>query len=43
MHFSLVSRPDTVSYIRKMEIERQARQQGAQQDNRSFIQKYVSR
>ncbi|KAL3990614.1 hypothetical protein ACH3XW_32505 [Acanthocheilonema viteae] len=32
--------PDTVSYIRKMEKERQARQHGAQQDNRSFIQKY---
>ncbi|VDO35612.1 unnamed protein product [Brugia timori] len=33
-------RPDTISYIRKMEKERQARQHGAQQDNRSFIQKY---
>uniref|UniRef100_A0A0R3S1U7 ER membrane protein complex subunit 10 n=1 Tax=Elaeophora elaphi TaxID=1147741 RepID=A0A0R3S1U7_9BILA len=32
--------PDAVSYIRKMEKERQARQHGAQQDNRSFIQKY---
>uniref|UniRef100_A0A915PJS6 ER membrane protein complex subunit 10 n=1 Tax=Setaria digitata TaxID=48799 RepID=A0A915PJS6_9BILA len=32
--------PDTVSYIQKMEKERQARQHGAQQDNRSFIQKY---
>ncbi|VDK76725.1 unnamed protein product [Litomosoides sigmodontis] len=32
--------PDSVSYIRKMEKERQARQHGAQQDNRSFIQKY---
>lgn len=36
-------RPDAVSYIRKMEKERQARQHGAQQDNRSFVQKYVSR
>ncbi|EFO19165.1 hypothetical protein LOAG_09329 [Loa loa] len=32
--------PDAVSYIRKMEKERQARQHGAQQDNRTFIQKY---
>uniref|UniRef100_A0A0N4ULP8 ER membrane protein complex subunit 10 n=1 Tax=Dracunculus medinensis TaxID=318479 RepID=A0A0N4ULP8_DRAME len=32
--------PDTMSYIQKMEKERQARQHGAQNDNRSFIQKY---
>lgn len=32
--------PETVSYIQKMEKERQARQHGAQQDNRSFLQKY---
>ncbi|KAK0407181.1 hypothetical protein QR680_019057 [Steinernema hermaphroditum] len=32
--------PDTVSYLQKMERERQARQHGAQQDNRSFIAKY---
>lgn len=31
-----------MSYIQKMEKERQARQHGAQNDNRSFIQKYVS-
>lgn len=32
--------PDTESYIQKLEKERQARQQGAQQDNRSWLQKY---
>uniref|UniRef100_A0A0M3I714 ER membrane protein complex subunit 10 n=1 Tax=Ascaris lumbricoides TaxID=6252 RepID=A0A0M3I714_ASCLU len=32
--------PDTMSYIQKMEKERLARQHGAQQDNRSFLQKY---
>uniref|UniRef100_A0A1I7Y2M3 ER membrane protein complex subunit 10 n=1 Tax=Steinernema glaseri TaxID=37863 RepID=A0A1I7Y2M3_9BILA len=32
--------PDTVSYLQKMERERQNRQHGAQQDNRSFIAKY---
>uniref|UniRef100_A0A0N5CPQ2 ER membrane protein complex subunit 10 n=1 Tax=Thelazia callipaeda TaxID=103827 RepID=A0A0N5CPQ2_THECL len=32
--------PDTISYIQKMEKERQSRQHGAQQDKRSFIQKY---
>lgn len=30
-----------MSYIQKMEKERLARQHGAQQDNRSFLQKYV--
>ena len=32
--------PDTVSYLQRMEEERRARQQGATQDNRSFLQKY---
>lgn len=37
----IVFSPDTESYIQKMEKERQARQHGAQQDNRSWFQKYV--
>uniref|UniRef100_A0A0N5AWK7 ER membrane protein complex subunit 10 n=1 Tax=Syphacia muris TaxID=451379 RepID=A0A0N5AWK7_9BILA len=32
--------PETEFYIQKMEKERQARQHGAQQDNRSWLQKY---
>lgn len=32
--------PDTFSYLQRMEEEKRARQQGATQDNRSFLQKY---
>lgn len=36
-------RPDTATYIQKMERERDAREKGDLKDNRSFIAKYVSR
>ncbi|KAF7639163.1 hypothetical protein Mgra_00001396 [Meloidogyne graminicola] len=32
--------PDTATYLKRVEEEKRARQQGATQDNRSFIQKY---
>lgn len=32
--------PDTATYLRRVEEEKRARQQGATQDNRSFLQKY---
>ena len=32
--------PDTATYLRRIEEEKRARQQGATQDNRSFLQKY---
>ncbi|MFH4982223.1 hypothetical protein AB6A40_008932 [Gnathostoma spinigerum] len=38
--FGELPSPDTISYIKKLEKEKLTRQQGAQQDNRSFIQKY---
>jgi hypothetical protein len=37
---SLQLRPDTTSYLQRLEEERKVRQQGATQDNRSFLQKY---
>lgn len=35
-------RPDTATFIHKMEREREAKEKGANQDNRSFLAKYVS-
>lgn len=32
--------PDTATYIQKMERERQEKETGVQQDNRSFLAKY---
>lgn len=40
--FHLISRPDTASYIQKLEREREAREKGDVKDNRSFLAKYVS-
>lgn len=37
-----ISRPDTASYIQKLEREREAREKGEFKDNRSFFAKYVS-
>lgn len=35
-------RPDTASYIQKIEREREAQDRGEVKDNRSFLAKYVS-
>lgn len=35
-------RPDTGSYIQKLERERDAKEKGEVKDNRSFLAKYVS-
>lgn len=37
-----IFRPDTASYIQKLEREREAREKGELKDNRSFLAKYVS-
>lgn len=37
-----IFRPDTASYIQKLEREREAREKGDLKDNRSFLAKYVS-
>lgn len=33
--------PDTATYIQKLEREREAKERGANMDNRSFFAKYV--
>lgn len=38
----LFYRPDTATYIQKLEREREAREKGELKDNRSFLAKYVS-
>lgn len=40
--FKSLYRPDTASYIQKLEREREAREKGELKDNRSFLAKYVS-
>ena len=37
-----IYRPDTASYIQKLEREREAKERGVAQDNRSLFAKYVS-
>lgn len=36
-----IFRPDTASYIQKIEREKEARERGEVKDNRSFLAKYV--
>lgn len=35
-------RPDTASFIQKIEREKEAKEKGETKDNRSFLAKYVS-
>ena len=42
IQITLFCRPDTQSYIQKMEQEKAEKAKGQQADNRSFIAKYVS-
>lgn len=42
LRFLFVSRPDTATYVQKLEREREAREKGEVKDNRSFLGKYVS-
>lgn len=41
-NFFSYCRPDTASYIQKLEKEKEARERGEVKDNRSFLAKYVS-
>jgi len=40
---SFVYRPDTATYIQKMERERDAREKGKSSNNKSMLGKYVSK
>ena len=42
MHEFISYRPDTSSFIQRMEQEKIAKQQGEGKDNRGFFAKYVS-
>lgn len=35
-------RPETKTYLQRIEMERQEKMRGSKQDNRSFLAKYVS-
>lgn len=41
--FLVIYRPDTATYIQKMERERDAREKGKSSNNKSLLGKYVSK
>lgn len=42
VEFIILYRPDTATYIQKMEREREAREKGKSNNNKSMLGKYVS-